>query len=243
MRLHPRHVVRPKCYSNNPYLLFNHKKTYSLQPAIHFNRKATFSSLEEAEPIITAIYETQKPKWKPWSDFRPTQNRQDIFSGNYQGEATGQVYCNFANYGTAKPKCKLSHAQQKATATTYLGTGYGAKQVPPKLSAAQLRVATIAGKIPTIVLNSGDLSSCVKPPQEEMQVSECGEYEWDDPLTATGELSDKTFTMALGHTAKAGEVMEYNVILLQTEATRAHIIPGLQTNLGSVNQMVLQWYI
>ena len=79
--------------------------------------------------------------------------------------ATGRVYCDFENKGSAKPKSKLSRAQPKATATAYVGAGYDANQVPPKLSPAQLRIATVAGEIPTIVLDSGASSSCVKPPQ------------------------------------------------------------------------------
>ena len=98
-------------------------------------------------------------------------------------------------------------------------------------------------KIPTIVLDSGASLFCVKPPHTEVQVSEYGEYEWWNPLTETGELLDKIFTMTLGHTAKAGGAMEYNALLLQTEATQAHSVPGLKNNLGSVNQMVLQGYI
>ena len=54
--------------------------------------------------------------------------------------------------------------------------------------------------------------SCVKSSQEEMQMSECGEYKWDNPLTATVEFSDKSFTMALDHTAKADKVTEYSAL-------------------------------
>ena len=106
-----------------------------------------------------------------------------------------------------------------------------------------MRTATIAGKIPTMVIDSGASSTCVKPPEEEMQVSECGEYAWDDPLTKTGEKSDKIFAMALVYTAEAGDIMECNALPLRSKATRAHTIPGLQINLGCVSQLVSQGYI
>ena len=170
-------------------ILFNHKN-YMLPPARKHNRRVTFSSRYRI-PRRTAATERYKPKWKPWSEFRPNQDGQENFSGNYRGEsearkytgrkqrratataeksaenatidiaaaATGRVYCDFENKGSTKPKSKLSRAQPKATATAYVGAGYGAKQVPPKLSAAQLRAATIAGEIPTIVVDSGASSS------------------------------------------------------------------------------------
>jgi hypothetical protein len=48
-----------------------------------------------------------------------------------------------------------------------------------------------------------------------MQTSEYGEYTWNVPLTATGEQSGKVFSMALGHTADAGEIIECNMLPLQ----------------------------
>ena len=94
----------------------------------------------------------------------------------------------------------------------HVGAGYGAT-----LSTKQLRQATIAGNIPSIILDSGASSTCVKPPAEEMQTSECCEYTWNAPLTATDEQSDKVFSMALGHTANAGEIMECNALSLRTK--------------------------
>ena len=44
-----------------------------------------------------------------------------------------------------------------------------------KLSAKQLQHATIAGNVPTIVLDSRASSLYVNLPAEEMQASECGE--------------------------------------------------------------------
>ena len=91
----------------------------------------------------------------------------------------------------------------------HANAGYGAT-----LSTEQLRKATIAGDIPSIILDSGASSTCVKPPAEEMQTSECGEHVWNPPLTATGKQSNKVFSMALGHTANAGEIMECNALPL-----------------------------
>ena len=131
-------------------ILFKHKNY--LLPARKHNRKVTFSSRYRI-PRRTAATERYKPKWKPWSEFRPNQDGQENFSGNYRGEskarkitgrkqrratataersaedaiidiaaaATGRVYCDFENKGSAKPKSKLSRAQPKATATAYVG--------------------------------------------------------------------------------------------------------------------------
>ena len=64
----------------------------------------------------------------------------------------------------------------------HIGAGYGAK-----LSTKQLRQATIAGDIASIIIDSGVSSTCVKPPAEEKQTSECGEYTWNEPFTPTGK--------------------------------------------------------
>ena len=79
----------------------------------------------------------------------------------------------------------------------HVDTGYGAK-----LNTKQLQQATIAADIPSLIVDSGASSTRVKPPAEEMQTSECGEYTWKEPFTPTGKHSDKVFSMALGHTAK-----------------------------------------
>ena len=80
-------------------------------------------------------------------------------------------------------------------------------------------------------------------PAEEMQTSECGEYTWNAPLTATGKQSDKVFLMALGHTANAGKIMECSALPLRIEDIRSHTVAGLQNNLGSVSQLVNAGYI
>ena len=49
------------------------------------------------------------------------------------------------------------------------GAGYGRKLTP-----SQLKQATINGTIPTIIANTGALSTCVIPNDEQLQVSECG---------------------------------------------------------------------
>ena len=53
----------------------------------------------------------------------------------------------------------------------HIGAGCGAA-----LSTKQLQQATIVVDVPLIILGSGTLSTCVKPPAEEMQTPECGEY-------------------------------------------------------------------
>ena len=64
----------------------------------------------------------------------------------------------------------------------HVGAGYGAA-----LSTEQLRQATIAGNIPSVILDSSTSSMCVKPPTEDMQTSKYGEYTWNAPLTAAGK--------------------------------------------------------
>jgi hypothetical protein len=134
----------------------------------------------------------------------------------------------------------LCHIYLKIPATAYAGAGYGTTRMPPNLSAAQLQKATITGKIPAIVLDSEVSSSCVKPPREEMQVSECGEYEWDAQFTATRKMLNESVLNGAGPTGRGRAVIESSALPLQTKATQAHTVPSLQNNLVRVNQMVLQ---
>jgi hypothetical protein len=77
-----------------------------------------------------------------------------------------------------------------------------------------LRAATIDGTVPTVIVDSGASSTCVKPADQQMQTSECGEYTWQGPpFTATGEDSNKLFSMALGHRAPRDEVVDLHLPL------------------------------
>ena len=54
----------------------------------------------------------------------------------------------------------------------------------------------------------------VKPPNKTMQILEYGQYKWDAPMTTTGERSDRVLSVALVHTVKAGEILDYNALPL-----------------------------
>ena len=91
----------------------------------------------------------------------------------------------------------------------HVSAGYGAT-----LSTEQFRQSTIVGDTPSPILHSGASSTCVKPPAEEMQTSEYGEYTWKAPFTPTGKQSDKVFSMTLGRTANTGKILECNTLPL-----------------------------
>ena len=99
---------------------------------------------------------------------------------------------------------------------------------------SQLQQATIDGTIPTAIVDSGALLTCLKI--EQQQVSECGKYQWKPPFTSTGQRSNKVFAMALGNTAAASEIV-------QGEAACGHTIPGLQNNLLSMNVITKEGYV
>ena len=71
----------------------------------------------------------------------------------------------------------------------FQGCGYN-----KKLTKEQLRVAVLDGLIPYAVADSGCTTTCVKPLQKQIKVSECGHYKWaGEPFTHTGNESNKCF--------------------------------------------------
>jgi hypothetical protein len=106
-----------------------------------------------------------------------------------------------------------------------------------------LRAATIDGTVPTVIVDSGASSTCVKPADQQMQTSECGEYTWQGPpFTATGEDSNKLFSMALGHRAPRDEVVDLH-LSLRRKSRRGHTVRGITNSLQSLNSAVLDGYI
>ena len=105
-----------------------------------------------------------------------------------------------------------------------------------------LRKATINKTIPTIIADSGASSTCVKKGKKE-QVSECGDYKWTGhPYDPTDEESDKVFSMALGHTAEGGEVVDLHLPLRQ-KARRGHTVEGITNSLLSMGKLAENEYI
>ena len=106
----------------------------------------------------------------------------------------------------------------------------------------QLRQATIEGRVPTAIVDTGASASCVQPTNEQPTSSECGRFKWIDPtFTTTGTKSSKVFQMALGHVANAADVVHLN-LPLREEATEAHTVPGLRHNLLSMNKLAKAGY-
>ena len=61
------------------------------------------------------------------------------------------------------------------------------------LSMKDLNTATIASTILTAIMDLGAFTTYVQPTEEQVQVSECGQYIWNDPLSITNEKSDTFF--------------------------------------------------
>ena len=79
--------------------------------------------------------------------------------------------------------------------------GYGHQAI---LTEQEIKAATLAGTIPTAVVDSGASSTCVKPEGDQNQRLEYGRYKWKGLLfEKTGEKSKKLFSMALNHVARA----------------------------------------
>ena len=115
------------------------------------------------------------------------------------------------------------------------------EQVECKLK-RQLCNATIKGSVPTAIVDTGASASCVKPIDEQPTVSECGRFKLSGNIfTKSGVKSVKTFQMALGHVAKATDVVHLN-LPLRREATEAHIVLGLMHNLLSMNKLAKAGY-
>ena len=74
-------------------------------------------------------------------------------------------------------------------------------------------------------------------------MSECGDYRWTGhPFDATDKESDKVFSMALGHTAKGGDVVNLHLPLRQ-KILQGHTLPGITNSLLSMVKLVKQGYI
>ena len=123
-------------------------------------------------------------------------------------------------------------------AATFQGCGYSAK-----LTTQQIKQATIARTIPTAVVDSGASTTCAKPEEEEMQESECGGYKWSAPAHyKTGNKSNKIFAMALGHTARGGDIVTLP-LNVRGKANEGHTVSGIKNNLYSLNGLVREGYI
>ena len=74
-------------------------------------------------------------------------------------------------------------------------------------------------------------------------MSECGDYKWTGhPYDATDEESDKVFSMALGHTAEGGHVVDLH-LPLRRKARRGHTVQGITNILLSMSELVEQGYV
>ena len=74
-------------------------------------------------------------------------------------------------------------------------------------------------------------------------MSECGDYKWTGhPYDATDEESDKVFSMALGHTAEGGEVVDLH-LPLRRKARRGHTVEGITNSLLSMGELAENGYI
>ena len=120
----------------------------------------------------------------------------------------------------------------------FQGCGYA-----NKLINEEIRDATLDGRIPSAVVNSGATTTCMNIGKEQMQESECGEFKWKGlPFEKIGEQSNKFFAMALGHVAPGAEVVDV-ALPLRKEAREGHTIEGLKNNLFSINKLVQADYI
>ena len=171
-------------------------------------------------------------------------------------DALLQNICNqAANMGKQKPRSsqrpariayraagqveleRQAQSEKAEVAAAFQGCGYATK-----LTKNQIKNATIKRSIPTAVVDSGASSTCVKPAGEEAQESECGGYRWaGPPCRPTGKKSRKVFSMALGHTAPGGDVVDLPLPLREA-AREGHTVEGTQNNLYSVNRLVKQGY-
>ena len=132
---------------------------------------------------------------------------------------------------------RQAQLEKAEVAAAFQGCGYTSK-----LTSTQIKNATIKRTIPTAVVDSGASSTCVKPAEEETQESECGGYRWTrPPCRPTGKKSRKVFSMALGHTAPGGDVVDLPLPLREA-AREGHTVEGIQNNLYSVNRLVKQGY-
>ncbi len=101
-----------------------------------------------------------------------------------------------------------------------------------------LREATLAGTIPTCVVDTGASSSLgAKTKTEQEHISECGAFRFNNnPYRKTGRKSSKIFQNATGGIAAADEIVHFNLPLRQ-EATEAHTVDTATYNLLSMNML------
>ena len=124
-------------------------------------------------------------------------------------------------YKEARKKTAENEAREEnaALAAAFQGCGYSAT-----LTTQQIKQATVARSIPTAVVDSGASTTCVKPAEEEMQESECGNFKWKAPAHyKTGNKSNKIFAMALGHTAKGGDIVTLP-LNVRGKASEGHVL-------------------
>ena len=76
-----------------------------------------------------------------------------------------------------------------------------------------------------------------------MQESECGGYKWKAPAHyKTGNKPNKIFAMALGHTARGGDVVTLP-LNVRGKANEGHTASGIKNYLYSLNGLVKEGYI
>ena len=128
--------------------------------------------------------------------------------------------------------------EEAALAAAFQGRGYSAK-----LAEQQIKKATINRTIPAAVVNSGASTTCAKPKGEEMQESECRGYKWKaPPHYKTGEKSNKLFSMAMGHTARGGDIVELSLDMCG-KAKEGNTVSGMKNNLYSLNLLVKEGHV
>ena len=78
---------------------------------------------------------------------------------------------------------KEKRAQQRKTVRLERTRGYNEQfqgcGYKKKLTKEQLKRAVLDGLIPYAVADSGCTTTCVKPLEKQIKVSECGQYKWD----------------------------------------------------------------
>ena len=76
-----------------------------------------------------------------------------------------------------KQRREVNKMRARGYKEQYQGCGY-----KKKLTKEQFKQAVLDGLIPYVVANSGCITTCVKPVQEQINVSECRNYTWKGKL-------------------------------------------------------------
>ena len=105
-------------------------------------------------------------------------------------------------------------------------------------SEEEIQQAVLDRTVPTLIANAGLSASCGQP-----LISDCRRYTLDnDPFIATGQKSDKIFSVALGNIAPADKIKRLP-FKIRHPGSKVHMVPGIKHNLLLMNQFVEAKYI